>query len=374
MNRLIPILSILFLTLTLWSCDEDDNNEVQPAPPNNLLLQVEMTNEAEGEVEITFNANLSNFFRLFTGDSDEFQEFQSGQTVAHTYNQSGEFTIRVQAHTTSEVFIAEERELTIDLRDIDPNAGFESPESYEGYKLVWRDEFDGNTLSNDWVHDIGTGASIGLNGWGNNELQYYRQENTKIEDGFLIIEARREGFGGRNFTSSRIKTEGQQSFAFGRIDIRARMPYGQGIWPALWMLGDSHSDIGWPACGEIDIMEMIGGEENRVHGTLHWLQPSSSGGFHAEFGHSKRLSTGTLADQFHVFSLVWDESTITFMLDDQAYGSIDLRPSHMAAFKEKFFFIFNVAVGGNWPGSPDSTSTYPQQMVVDYVRVFQKVD
>lgn len=268
----------------------------------------------------------------------------------------------------------EEREIVLPNPPADlaiPETGFESPTSYEGYRLVWSDEFDGNTLSSDWVFDMGDGCP-NLCGWGNNELQSYTRDNVRVENGHLIIQARRESSGGREFTSSRIKTQGRQSFKFGRIDIRAALPKGQGIWPALWMLGDNINQVGWPRCGEIDIMEMIGGSangrDNTVHGTVHW----DNNGSHAEFGGSVTLQEGIFNDNFHVFSIIWDESKIVWLLDDEQYHEIDTSPSGLDEFRESFFFLFNIAVGGNWPGNPDNTTSFPQQMVVDYVRVFQK--
>jgi beta-glucanase (GH16 family) len=248
---------------------------------------------------------------------------------------------------------------------------FESPLSYEGYTLVWNDEFEGNSLSSDWVFDLGDGCPD-LCGWGNNELQSYTQDNVRVQDGHLIIQARRERSGGRDYTSSRIKTKDKQSFKYGRIDIRAKLPKGQGIWPALWMLGDNIDQVGWPRCGEIDIMEMVGGNafgrDNRVHGTVHW----DNNGSHAEFGGHVTLNNGIFNDKFHVFSIIWDEAKIVWLLNDDPFHEIDTSPSGLDEFRESFFFLFNVAVGGNWPGSPDGTTTFPQQMVVDYVRVFQK--
>ena len=252
------------------------------------------------------------------------------------------------------------RELTI------PTTGFESPESYDGMQLVWQDEFEGSALnSENWYHETGNG----INGWGNNELQYYRENNTSMVEGNLVIEAKREDFQGSLYTSSRIVTLNKQSFKYGRIDIRAVLPETQGLWPALWMLGTNFNDVGWPACGEIDIMEMIGGEgrENTVHGTVHW----DANGSHAQYGGSKTLSTGTFADEYHVFSIVWDETEIRWLVDDQQYHVINIEPADLDEFQKEFFFIFNVAVGGNWPGSPNGETVFPQWMVVDYVRVFQ---
>lgn len=245
--------------------------------------------------------------------------------------------------------------------------GATSPTSYAGYSAVWGDEFDGTALNEaDWTYEIGTGG----NGWGNNELQYYRRENTKVADGNLVIEAKRESFAGSQYTSSRLVTLDKQSFQFGRIDIRAVLPQGQGIWPALWMLGSNFKTAGWPDCGEIDIMEMVGGggKENTVHGTVHW----DNNGSYANYGGSTTKTSGTFSDQYHVFSILWDEDYIRWLVDNVEYHVIDIRPSALSEFRQPFFFIFNVAVGGNWPGSPDATTSFPQQMIVDYVRVFKK--
>ena len=164
-------------------------------------------------------------------------------------------------------------------------------------------------------------------------------------------------------------TRGKQSFQYGRVDIRAALPKGQGIWPALWMLGSNFTSVGWPASGEIDIMEMVGGSgrENTVHGTVHWQHD----GQHANFGGDVTLPSGTFNDEFHVFSIVWTSSRITWYMDNQEYHAIDTTPAQLSEFRNSFFFIFNVAVGGNWPGSPDNTTTFPQYLIVDYIRVFQ---
>ncbi|MFC3879283.1 family 16 glycosylhydrolase [Algoriphagus namhaensis] len=247
-----------------------------------------------------------------------------------------------------------------------PTSGATSPNSYPGMSLVWEDDFQGSSLNtSNWSYEIGRGN----NGWGNNELQYYRRENTSLQDGHLIITAKKENFEGAAYTSSRLVTMNKQDFRYGRIDIRATMPRGQGLWPALWMLGSNFSEVGWPNCGEIDIMEMIGGNgrENTVHGTVHW----DNNGSRAQFGGEKRISTGTLADQFHVYSIVWDATSIKWLINDEQYHEIDTTPAGLDEFRRKFFFIFNVAVGGDWPGSPNTTTTFPQHMIVDYVRVFQ---
>jgi hypothetical protein len=243
-----------------------------------------------------------------------------------------------------------------------PSGGYSTPTSYPGMSLVWSDEFSGETLADHWR------AELGGNGWGNNELQFYRAENTSIVEGHLVIEARQEGFGGRAYTSSRLITQGKYSVQYGRIDIRAALPYGQGIWPALWMLGDNFSTVGWPACGEIDIMEMVGGPgDNTVHGTAHWQDTPNK----ADYGGSYTLPSGKFHGTFHVFSIVWDANSIKWYVDDIKYHEMAITDPDLSEFRAPFFFIFNVAVGGNWPGSPNASTVFPQRMIVDYVRVFQ---
>jgi hypothetical protein len=249
--------------------------------------------------------------------------------------------------------------------DITFIGGYESPLTYPGYSLVWSDEFSGNTLNtNDWTHEIGNGCP-NLCGWGNSELQSYRSQNTTVADGYLTIEAKRETSG--TYTSSRIKTQGKKFFKYGRIDIRAKVPRGNGLWPALWMLGESISSVGWPRSGEIDIMEMIGGNNSTTLGTAHWYN-----GGHNYTGGNTTLASGELADEFHVYSIIWDAQSISWYLDDdpQPFYVLDISPSELSEFRENFFLLFNIAVGGTLGGTVDN-SNLPQTMIVDYVRVFQ---
>ncbi|MCL4163673.1 UNVERIFIED_CONTAM: hypothetical protein GTU68_065965 [Idotea baltica] len=186
----------------------------------------------------------------------------------------------------------------------------------------------------------------------------------------MIIEARETA--GGEYTSARIVTVDKKEFLFGRIDIRAKLPYGQGVWPALWMLGANFPEEGWPNCGEIDIMELVGHEAEKIHGTAHWGPAGQT--YSNNHGDSIELDGEIYADKFHVFSIVWDFNTIKWYMDDTLYFSINQNTVGNQAypFNQEFFFIFNIAVGGQWPGNPDFTTTFPQRMVVDYIRVFQK--
>ena len=332
-------------------------------------LNVTLDNQVNsGLVNVSATAVNENFFTIcfFDGDDSTIVNSVDG-SASYYYTDSGSHTIRVRAHLNYDEYTEWIGQVNISLNSSGfSNSGYSTPLSYPNYTLVWNDEFDGNSLSNAWVHEIGNGNW----GWGNNELQYYRSQNTEVDDGYLIITAKEENYGGKNYTSSRIKTQGMQSFQYGRIDIRAILPHGQGIWPATWMLGDSYSSTGWPSCGEIDIMELVGGigyNDRTVHGTIHW---DDNG--HASYGGSNSLSIGDkFADEFHVFSIVWTPTSIKWLRDDIQYNEADITPASLSEFHQNFFFIFNVAVGGNWPGSPDGTTLFPQRMIVDYVRVFQ---
>lgn len=249
------------------------------------------------------------------------------------------------------------------------NTGYTTPLSYPGYTLAWSDEFSATNLDlNSWNQEIGNGN----NGWGNNELEYYTSslKNTFLSNGNLIIEARKESLNGFNYSSGRMTTQNKKNFKFGRIDIRAKLPVAKGIWPALWMLGSIIPSVGWPACGEIDIMELIGTYPNRTHGTMHWKPVS---GTNTLKGGNISLSTGDFSQQFHVFSIVWQQDMIKWYLDDQLFLTNTIADVGAAnyPFNANQFFIFNVAVGGNWPGGPDANTAFPQRMFVDYVRVFQ---
>lgn len=248
--------------------------------------------------------------------------------------------------------------------------GYTTPASYPGYQLAWSDEFNGNVLSpQNWTFDIGNN-----NGWGNQELEYYTSStnNAFVSSGNLIIEARQESNNGFNYSSARLKTEGIQQFTYGRIDIRAKLPVAHGMWPALWMLGSNIGSVPWPGCGETDIMELVGSNPARVTGSMHWQQ---SGGSEGTFNNNYLLSTGDFSQQFHVFSLLWQHDSVQFFVDDNLYvnGNSSDVTSGNYPFNLPFFFIFNVAVGGNFPGPPDNTTNFPQRMFVDYVRVFQPI-
>jgi beta-glucanase (GH16 family) len=246
--------------------------------------------------------------------------------------------------------------------------GFTTPKSRPGYKLALSDEFNEQELNgNDWNYEKGGG------GWGNNELENYtsRPQNVFLSSGNLVIDARKEDYGGNHYTSARITTQDKKEFTYGRVDIRAKLPVDQGLWPALWMLGSNISSIGWPKCGEINIMELIGKNPSQVVGSFHWEKADGSEG---TVNNTHRLSSGDFSQQFHVFSLIWGRDSLKILVDNKPYEAASRQDLSNGTypFDKSFFLIFNVAVGGDWPGPPDNSTSFPQRMFVDYVRVFQK--
>jgi len=235
------------------------------------------------------------------------------------------------------------------------------------FKLVWNDEFDytGQPDSSKWSFEIGNGKK----GWGNNELEYYTNHlsNANVKEGKLVITARKEQIDGFNYTSARLITQHKFAFTYGRIDVSAKLPGGKGIWPAIWMLGDDIETVGWPACGEVDIMEHIGKEPDRIHGSIH--TPSS-------FGNTLNTAIINVPDceaAFHVYSVEWDKQEIRYYIDNSFYYSYhpDVYNDDTWPFNKKLFIILNVAVGGNFGGAVDA-NIFPQSMEVGFVRVFQK--
>jgi len=246
----------------------------------------------------------------------------------------------------------------------------------DGWALVWQDEFDGSQIDRTkWGHEVNA------QGGGNNELQYYtsRAENSFVKDGVLVIRALKERYTGtegtREYTSARMRTFHRGDWKYGRFDIRAMLPRGQGLWPAIWMLPTDWLYGGWAASGEIDIMELVGHEPNKVHGTLHyggeWPNNVSS-------GLSRTLPQGDFSNELHVFRLEWEPTEFRWYVDDQLYQTqkqwrTQNRP-YPAPFDQRFHMLLNVAVGGNWPGNPDATTLFPQTMAVDYVRVYKRTE
>jgi beta-glucanase (GH16 family) len=401
--RIIKLFLLAGLSGLTWGCIKEDDGTAAPQNLPEISISDLTVDEGDQDLTVSFDLSLTGpnatnavvdlvpvagtaepgiDYKISGGGRLVFAPDETQKTVTITLigdelREGNEtFTISVINPINARV---NRTTATVTIRDDDsdtglviPATGYTSPDSYPGYDLAWADEFEGDALDPaSWMHETGDGCPSNC-GWGNNELEYYRPENTLVQDGYLIIEAKKQSFGGREYTSSRILTKGKRQFKYGRIDIRAAVPEGQGIWPALWMLGANIDQVGWPATGEIDIMELVGHQPDRVHGTVHF---GNSAGQHQQVSSSKFLPGGAkYSQEFHVFSLNWEEDQIQFLVDNEVFQTITPASLNGAPypFNKNFFFIFNVAVGGNWPGSPDNTTPFPQRMIVDYVRVFQK--
>jgi beta-glucanase (GH16 family) len=242
----------------------------------------------------------------------------------------------------------------------------------ENWKLVKEYSFDSKADLADWRFEVGNGQAKGIPGWGNAELEYYTDgENAEIVDGKLVLTAKEEKrsdeYGTYNYTSTRMITQDKFEFTYGRVEIRAKLPEGQGIWPAIWMLGADIAENPWPDCGEIDIMELVGYEPSTVHGTIHGSGPSK--------GSAYTLEEGKFSDDFHEFALEWDEDEIEWYVDDTLYHVANAAEVGSTwVFDHPFFLILNIAVGGNWPGNPDASTRFPQTMEIDYIKIFEDIN
>ncbi len=263
------------------------------------------------------------------------------------------------------------QEPAADASDLAPPPDAEPPLGYP-WSLVWQDEFDGTAGArpdaSKWNYDVGG------EGWGNNQLEFDtdRTDNAALDGaGHLAIVARREDYGGREYTSARIQTHGHFERAYGRFEARIKLPTGQGIWPAFWLLGDDISTVGWPGCGEVDIMENRGQQPTINRGSLHG--PGYSGGAN----HGREIDVGVdLSADFHTYVIEWDPGRIVFKVDDEPYLAAtpaDLPDGTDWVYDHPFFVILNVAVGGDYVGYPDGTTSFPQTMLVDHVRVYERL-
>lgn len=251
---------------------------------------------------------------------------------------------------------------------------YENPKEWE---LIWEDSFSLPEIDSSKWNFVEGGW-----GYGNEESQFYtaRQENARIEDGMLVLEARQEEYKEMPYTSAKLTTKGKAAWKYGRFSIRAKLPEGQGIWPAIWMMPeDMERYTGWPACGEIDIMEQIGHQPDTVYGTLHYGVP------HTYTGESYKLpENGKFSDDFHVFTLDWEPGEFRWYVDGVLYAvqnewfskaiGTEVEQAGSAPFDREFYMQFNLAVGGKWPGYPDETTQFPQQLTIDYIRVYKKAD
>lgn len=352
---------------------------------NNVQVKLKLNQASSRQVTVTYStiditAKAGEDFTAVTNQSVSFAPNETEKTVminiiTDDLKEPNE-TFQVKVQNPQNVNLLKST-ITVTLNNDDTripfnNTGYDATLPYPGLTLAWSDEFNGTSLATDtWGYESGDGCP-GLCGWGNNELEYYTAppNNIFFQDGKMVIEARAETFGGKNYTSARIKTQGKKLFKFGRIDIRAILPKGKGIWPAFWLLPQDNVFGAWPTSGEIDMMENVGSEPSKVLGTLHFGPGPNS----TYISRNYFLNGGaTFNDQFHLFSLEWKQDQIKWYVDNVLYSTINKADlgANVYPFNEKFFFIINLAVGGNLPGSPDASTTFPQWLIVDYIRVFQ---
>ena len=244
----------------------------------------------------------------------------------------------------------------------------------EGWNIVWQDEFDQDSLDlTKWSHETGG------HGWGNNELQYYTDSdsNSYVENGNLVLKAEvvPQGIGSsrglRYYSSARLRTYGKGDWKYGRIEVKAKVASGQGIWPAIWMLPTDWLFGGWPSSGEIDIMEHVGYDLGVVHGSVHTEAYNHK--INTQKSSARKISN--VDTEFHVYSIIWDKDKISFFIDDIQYFLFenDQQGNYKTwPFDQRFHLLINIAVGGDWPGNPDNSTNFPRSMLIDYVRVYEK--
>jgi len=351
----IFISSVIMCAFVLISCSSESGSSGGGGTgtsntPSNLVVSAVVVGTSiqnpngDGSGAVSFNISATNAtsYKILLGNG-EVKDITNG-VFTYTYTASGTstYTVYVSAYNGAK-FVSTSISVTL----------------YVAPTALWSDEFntDGAPNSSNWGYDLGAG------GWGNNESQNYtsRTDNVKVENGVLKIIAKKESYQGSNYTSARLLSKGKFSIKYGKIEFRAKLPSGGGTWPALWMLGDNISAAGWPACGEIDIMEHVGNDLNRIHGTLHY---SGRSGGNADSA-SKVISNAT--SEFHIYSIDWRADSIKFYIDNQLFKTFV--NSANVPFNQNFFLIMNCAIGGNFGGTIDPnfvSSTFE----VDYVRVY----
>ena len=313
------------------------------------------------------NGNYVNLVNTSEGDYDSFRWLYSNKIVDNETSTrayfpfSGSYDIVLEVKKGAAFFTLSKTVLITQ----------DDPDYVSNFTLVWSDEFDGNTVNtNNWKFE--TGAS----GWGNSELQNYTNgANAEVKDGKLILTAEKldDNKVAGSYSSTRMITKGKKEFTYGKMEIRAKLPSGKGIWPAIWMLGENIDNVGWPACGEIDIMEYVGYQPNTIHSTVHTTSGSGNNGD----GSSKALETAE--EDFHVYGLIWTQEELLFYTDSPENVTHKYNPSTKTdnnwPFDKPHFFILNIAVGGTWGGAQGiDNSIFPQTMEIDYVRVYQFQD
>jgi len=346
MSRFLKLLPILLSITIVVGCKKPDVGA--NVAPTNLVVTANISPDGSGNVTFSAKADDAITYDFEFGNG----EVRTGTNGNITYNYLLEgthvYSVTVIARSIDGLTAKKTIEITVTVNPIKPG-------------LVWSDEFnsEGAPDAKKWGYDLGNGSG----GWGNNELQYYtsRPENVIVTGGVLKIKAFKENYGGFGYTSARLLSKGKFSFKYGKVEVSAKLPAGVGTWPAIWMLGDDISTVGWPACGEIDIMEHRGSEINKIFGTIHY--PGHSGG--NAVGNTKTISNATT--EFHIYTLEWTAAFIKFYVDNQLFHTVV--NSANIPFNQEFFFILNVAMGGNFGGNVDPAFTNAT-MEVDYIRVY----
>jgi beta-glucanase (GH16 family) len=346
-----------FLLLSCGSSENDSNDILKDIFPENLNIEVtiigidanNLNGDGSGQIKVTASATNAASYRIKFGDGNETTN--ASGIVEHKYLTEGLKTYNIEVFA-----ISSDGNSIGDFKKIDIFT------SQNGTSLIWSDEFntDGAPNANNWGFDIGTGS----NGWGNGESQYYTNSsnNVIVENGLLKITAKKENFNGAQYTSSRLLSKGKFDFKYGRVEVRAKLPQGKGTWPAIWMLGANFETVSWPACGEIDIMEHVGNDQNKIHSTLHY--PNNSGGN----GNGNSITVSNVSSEFHIYEVVWSATSIVFTVDGNQIHSFS--NNNNVPFNHNFFLILNVAMGGSFGGAIDANFTQ-STMDVDYIKVYQ---
>lgn len=337
--KCLPLFYLL-LIFSVHSCKKKDT--VENILPTDLTVTAVVNTDTSGNVSFTATAKNAVSYEYDFGNGAKLAT-QTG-TLTYKYPESGTYIVNVTATSSTGQTISKTIQVTVTVV----------------LKLVWSDEFDvdGPPTASKWGYDLGGG------GWGNAELQYYtnRTDNAIVSNGTLKITAKAESFSGSPYTSARLLSKDKFAFKYGKIEARAKIPEGVGTWPAIWMLGSNISSVNWPACGEIDIMEHVGRQLNKIYGTLHY--PGNSGAN----GKGSTVTVSTATTEFHRYSVEWNATSIEIAVDDVVFFSFSNNPG--LPFNQDFFIILNIALGGNFGGSIDPAFV-SATMEIDYVRVYQ---
>jgi beta-glucanase (GH16 family) len=339
----------IFLYLLLIGCKKAGADSVKPSAPANLQVSTQVSTDGSGNVNFTATATNTASYGFVFGDG--VTKTEPTGILTHKYTLTGTNTFSVVVSATASNGQSVSKTISVSVTVV-PGAP----------SLYWSEEFDVNGAPNSaiWGYDLGNGQG----GWGNQELQYYtpNSSNVVVSGGTLKITAKRENSNGFAFTSTRLLSKGKFSVKYGRIEIRAKLPAGGGTWPALWMLGNNIDAVGWPNCGEIDIMEHKGNDQNLIYGTLHY--PGRYGG--SADGNTRVISNAST--EFHVYRVDWSATSIKIYVDDQLIHTV--ANSNSLPFNQEFFLILNVAMGGGFGGSVDPAFT-SSTMEVDYIRIYK---